>query len=135
MAAWDQAGYKQDVVDGYGPLLRRARPVMNAAATLIGARPLTSPGRAIPLAFAACVCVKDDDRGVLRVLIARCARHAYGRGKAFLMIGLADNDPLLPAARRFLHVTYHSELVALGASQAALDALDDRIPYVEIATL
>ena len=100
MAAWDQAAYKQDIVDAYGPALRRLRPLYDLGARLLGARPLTPPGEAIPLAFAACICVADDDPGVMRALLSACARDARERGKAFLMLGLADDDPLLAVARR-----------------------------------
>jgi len=139
MAAWDQAAYKQDVVDAYGPALRRLRPAYDLLARAIGARPLTPPGEAIPLAFAACIGVADDDPAVMRALLDACAARARERGKAFLMLGLADEDPLLAVARRWLHVTYRSDLFALawGTNPAddPLAALDGRLPYIEIATL
>jgi hypothetical protein len=135
MAVWDQSTYKQDIVDSYGPGLRRLRPVYNMAARLLGAQPLTPPGQAIPLAFAACMCVADDDLAVMRALLSACMRSAYERGKAFLMIGLADDDPLLPIARRTLHITYRSDLFAASWSEEPLRLLDERIPYIEIATL
>jgi hypothetical protein len=125
MAAWDQAAYKQDVVAAYGPSLRRA----------LGARPLTPPGSAIPLAFAACTTVADDDPAVLRRLLAACAERARQRGKAFLMVGLADEDPLLPVVRRWLHVTYRSDLFTLAWDGATVPVPDGRIPAIEIATL
>jgi hypothetical protein len=139
MAAWDQAAYKQDVVDAYGPALRRLRPAYDLLARVIGARPLTPPGAAIPLAFASCIAVAGDDPDVMRALVGTCAARARERGKAFLMLGLADDDPLLAVARRWLHVTYHSDLFALAwATDPAADpvaALDGRFPYIEIATL
>jgi hypothetical protein len=135
MAAWDQAAYKQDIVEAYGPALRRLRPFYDAAARLFGYSPLTPPGQAIPLAFAACICIAEDDADVMRALLAACARHARERGKAFLMLGLADHDPLLTAVRRSLHVTYHSDLYAASWSPGVVDQLDERVPYIEIATL
>jgi hypothetical protein len=135
MAAWDQSAYKQDIVDSYGPGLRRVRPLYDMAARLIGAQPLTPPGRAIPLTFAACICIANDDPAVMRALLSACMRNAHRRGKAFLMIGLADEDPLLPVARRFLHIPYHSDLFAVARSEEPLTRLDGRIPYIEIATL
>ncbi len=135
MAAWDQAAYKQDVVHGYGPALRRLRPAYDLGARLLGACPLTPPGQAIPLAFASCVCVADDDPAVMRALLSACAMSARKRGKAFLMIGLADDDPLLAVARRYLHVTYHSDLFAASWSDEPIARLDGRVPYIEIATL
>ena len=135
MAAWDQAAYKQDVVDAYGPMLRRLRPAYDLGARLLGARPLTPPGQAIPLAFASCICVADDDPAVMRGLLSACTMSARERGKAFLMIGLADNDPLLAVARRYLHVTYRSDLFAASWSDEPIALLDGRVPYIEIATL
>jgi hypothetical protein len=135
MAAWDQGDYKQDVVASYGAGLRRLRPVYDALARAVGARPLTTPGGAIPLAFAACIAVADDDPAVLRGLLAASADRARSRGKAFLMVGLADVDPLLPFVRRWLHVTYRSDLFTLAWDDARVPMLDGRVPRIEIATL
>ncbi len=118
-----------------GLRLRRLRPVYDLVARLFGARPLTPPGQAIPLAFAACICIADDDPAVMRALLSACAINAYERGKAFLMLGLSDDDPLLAVARRYLHITYHSDLFAVSWSEAPVKQLDGRIPYIEIATL
>jgi hypothetical protein len=79
--------------------------------------------------------VADDDTDVMRALVAACARRAYERGKTFLMLGLSDNDPLLPVARRLLHVTYRSDLYAFSWRADPTTALDGRVPYIEIATL
>ena len=135
MATWDQMAYKQDVVDVYGSTLQHLQPAYDLFARLLGARPLTPPGQAMPLVFAACTCIVGDDPAVMRALIATCARVAHLRGKAYLMLGLADNDPLLAVVRRWLHVTYRSDLYAASTSAELLPKLDDRIPYVEIATL
>lgn len=135
MAAWDQTAYKQDVVDSYGPALRRLSPVYNLAARMLGMKPLTPPGQAMPLAFAACTCVADDDLAVMRALLSACLKDAYDRGKAYLMMGLADEDPLLLVARRYFHIAYHSDLYAVSWSAEAVQRVDGRIPYVEIATL
>jgi hypothetical protein len=135
LAVWDQSGFKQDVVAGYGPPLRRWRPLVDAAARLVGARALTPPGATIPLAFAALVRVADDDPDVFRALLAAGAEAARARGKAFLMVGLADADPLLPVAKRFWHVPYRSELYALAWGEDPAARLDGRVPQIEIATL
>jgi hypothetical protein len=135
MAVWDQAAYKQDIVDAYGPTLRRLRPIYNFVARFLRARPLTSPGQAIQLAFASCICIDHDDSAIMRSLISACAKNAYERGKAFLMLGLSDDDPLLTVARRYLHVKYHSDLFAVSWSDEPVKQLDGRIPYIEIAAL
>jgi hypothetical protein len=68
-------------------------------------------------------------------LIGAAAERARGRGKAFLMLGLADADPLLAVARTWLHVTYRSDLFALSWAVDPATVLDDRVPRIEIATL
>ena len=79
--------------------------------------------------------VADDDPAVLRALLAACAERARERGKAFLMVGLADEDPLLPVVRRWLHVTYRSDLFTLAWDGATVPVPDGRVPRIEIATL
>ena len=135
MAVWDQSAYKQDIVEAYGPALRRLRPLYDLAAGALGARPLTPPGATIPLAFAACTCVEGDDPDVARALVSAAASAAHERGKAYLMVGLADADPLLGVVRRFPHITYRSDLYALSFDEDPSARLDRRVPYVEIATL
>ena len=135
MAAWDQGAYKQDIIDSYGQKLRLLRPLYNLAARLIRAQPLTPLGQAIPLAIASCICVTEDDQSIMKALLSACLQNAYLRGKAFLMIGLVEGDPLLTVARRHFHITYRSELFAVSWSGKSVSLLDNRVPYIEIATL
>ncbi|MBN2848982.1 MAG: hypothetical protein JXP72_11130 [Coriobacteriia bacterium] len=135
MAVWDQSAYKQDIVEAYGPGLRRLRPLYDLVARALGAPPLTPPGAAIPLAFAACTCIEGDDPDVARALVSAAAAHARVLGKAYLMVGLADADPLLGVVRRFPHITYRSDLYALSFDEDPSARLDGRVPYIEIATL
>ena len=135
LGAWDQAAYKQDIVESYGAGLARARPLYDVAARVLRARPLTRPGHAIPIAFGVCSCVADDDPDVMRALVARCAHHAVRRGKAYLMLGMCDGDPLLDVVRRWPHIAYHSDVYALSFSINPGDVLDDRTPHIEVGTL
>ncbi|MBI9049993.1 MAG: hypothetical protein JEZ00_11270 [Anaerolineaceae bacterium] len=135
LAVWDQAAYKQDVVESYGPTLRRLRPVYDLIARCIGARPLTPPGQAIQLAFAAGICILNDEPAVMQSLLSAAKIHAFQREKAFLMVGLSDDDPLLNVVRHHLHITYHSDLYAVSWSPETIRQLDERLPYIEIATL
>jgi len=135
MAAWDQAAYKQEIVDSYSGLLSWGGAIYDLAARFLGASELTRPGQAISLAFAACICVKEDRPLVLQALLYHCMESARERGKAFLMMGMSDEDPLHRIARRQLNITYHSDLYMVGWSNRSTVSLDGRIPYIEIATL
>lgn len=136
LACWDQRAFKQDIVDSYGPALRRARPALNVVARAVGAAPLPGAGEMIDAAFGALPLVADDDPVVFDALLDACLALARSRGLAWLMVGLAEADPLLRVARRRLHVTYRASVYAVAwEARAMLDGLDDRCPYVEIATL
>jgi len=135
LAVWDQSAYKQDVVDSYGPRLARIRPAYDAVARLVKAQPLTPPGEAIPLAFGACISVAEDDHRVMHALVRAATHHAASLGKAYLMLGFADSDPLLQVALRWPHITYRSDIFALSWSVDPAKVLDRRLPYVEVATL
>jgi hypothetical protein len=125
-------------VHAYDPSLQILRPFYNAGARLLGAKPLPNLGEPIHSAYASFVCVKQDDPGVFSVLLRAIYNLAVERGYAYLMLGLSVDDPLLPFARRYFHIDYHSRLY-LGSWESENDGLgqvlDERVPYIEIATL
>jgi hypothetical protein len=136
LALWDQTGFKQDVVHAYPPLLRRLRPAWSVLAGTVGAPTLPPESGRIPSAFAALACVKDDDRRVMRALLEWVGARAAGRGLDFLLLGLADEDPLLASVGWWPHITYRSDLFCVSwAEQVPGGQLDERVPHVEIGTL
>jgi hypothetical protein len=137
LGLWDQNGYKQTVVQGYSPALRRLRPLYNLAARIAGAPPLTPLGRPLASVYAAFLCMADDDPALFALLLNRVVAQAAARGYAFLTLGLSTRDPLLPVAKRRLHIPYYSRVYTVcwpGDEHFHLQ-LDGRPPYVEIATL
>jgi len=137
LALWDQSAYKQTVVRAYRDDLRRIRSLYNLAANMMGAQPLTPIGQPIHFAYAALACVEDDDSSLFRSLLQTVYNWAAAQGFAFLMLGLGERDPLLPTARRWLHIPYTSTLytVCWQEDEAWRQGLDGRVPYVEIGTL
>lgn len=137
LALWDQSAYKQTVVRAYRDDLRWLKPFYNLAARLTGAQPLTPIGQPIHFAYAAFACVAEDDPGLFRPLLQTVYNWAAEAGFAFLMLGLCQRDPLLPVARRRLHIPYTSTLytVCWQENEAWRQGLDGRVPYVEIGTL
>jgi hypothetical protein len=137
-ALWDQSGVRQAVVCGYGGPLERARRVIGVAARVAGASPLPDPGQRIPMAYASLLTVAEDDPAVARSLLRVIEHAAAERGIGFLMLGMTERDPLLPAVARWPRVTYRSTVYALGWDGAAhrlaaLGASD--VAHVEIALL
>jgi hypothetical protein len=137
MGLWDQSGYKQTVVQGYGGWLKRFRPLVSLGLRLLGAKPMPAPGGSLNFAYAAFVCIANNDPAIFDQLLRRVYNLAAARGFAYLMIGLTQTDPLLAAARRYLHVPYHSRvyLVSWQADEDYPARPDGRIPYLEIAAL
>ena len=132
---WDQSAYKQTVVREYSRALRWTRPLYDAAARLARRHPLPAPGEPLRSAFAAFVCVAEDDRSVFRALLRRLLELGAKRGHAFLVAGLAVDDPLLSEVRRYAHVPYHSTLYTVSWRGGPHATPDGRIPHVEVATL
>jgi hypothetical protein len=132
---WDQSAYKQTVVREYSRGLRWTRPLYDAAARLTRRHSLPAPGETLRSAYAAFACVAKDDRFVFRALLRRLYELAAKRGHAFLVAGLAEDNPLLAEVRRYAHVPYHSTLYTVSWRGALHATPDGRIPHVEVATL
>ena len=107
---WDQSSYKQTVVEAYSGALGRLHSLYSLGLRVAGAKPLPSPGQPIRFAYASFICIKDDDADVFGLLLQAIVIEAYRRGYAYLMVGLAEPDPLLPVARRYWHLAYDSRL-------------------------
>jgi hypothetical protein len=136
LGAWDQSGYKQDIVDSYAPRLRRLRPAYDVLARLLGGRPWPRPGQPIRTAFGCLRCVADDDPDVLAALLAASLQRARAQGQDFLMLGFDERDPQLRRLPHWLHVTYRSD-VFLGwfGTDDPTARLHGGPLYVEVATL
>ncbi len=132
---WNQSSFKQTVVRGYDRWLRTARPFYNAAAPWLQRPPLPDVGAEIRYGYAAFTCVAEDDVEVFRALLRALYNLTAQRGCHYLMIGLAERDPLLPLARAYAHIAYPSRLYLADWGESIYERLDQRIPYLEIATL
>jgi hypothetical protein len=128
MALWDQSTYKQSIVRGYSGWLR-------ALGLILPRVGLPRVGDEVRSAYASLVCIDGDDPRVFGRLLHGIHDMARERGLAWLLIGLDARDPLLPAARAWPHVAYPSRLYLGSWSAANHGELDERLVYVDIATL
>jgi len=137
MGLWDQSAYKQSVVRGYNGTIARLKPLYNLGLCLIGAQPLLPPGEQIRFAYASFICIAGSDPNIFGTLLRHVYNLAVERKFAYLMIGLADNDPLLRVARRYWHIPYRSRIYAVcwEEDRQWFNHLDNRIPTIEIAAL
>jgi hypothetical protein len=134
---WDQSSYKQTIVRGYSGWLKAAAPIYNLSAPWLGRAALPRPGEKLRSAYAAFVCVANDDEGVFAALFRELYNLACFRGFEYLLIGLDKRDPLLPVAREYTHVAYPSQLYLAEWPDGGHfhEQLDHRPAYVDIATL
>lgn len=137
MGLWDQSSFKQTIVRTYDGPLRRFRPLYNAWLRLSGAQPLPSPGQPIHFAYASFICLAGNNPDLFGVLLQEVYNLAVARGYAYLMVGLSTRDPLLRVAQKYAHIPYYSRLYTVcWPDEAAFhEKLDQRIPYIEIASL
>lgn len=134
---WDQRAYKQTVVRGYSATLGALRPLYNLAAGALRARGLPAPGRQLHSLYGCFLAVADDSPELLGAMLRAALSRAAMKGAGFLLIGLAEGDPLLSAARAFLHLPYYSRLyLAAWDEKGPFDgALARGIASPEIASL
>lgn len=100
VALWDQSASRQLVVSGYSPWLRRARPLINCAATLTGLPRLPSPGGVVRAAYLSHLAVDEAAPEDLLALIAVARAEARRRGLSLLFLGLATDHPFTAWARK-----------------------------------
>lgn len=134
---WDQSSFKQTVVRAYNGSLRQLRPLYNGWLRLSGAKPLPSPGQPIHFAYASFICIAENNPDIFGILLQNVYNLAVERGYAYLMVGLSTRDPLLRIAQNYAHIPYYSRLytVCWPDEMAFHEKLDQRLPYVEIASL
>lgn len=134
---WDQSGCKQTVVRRYHGALRMARPFHDLLAPVGGYPRLPKVGERIRSAYLSFIAVREGDTGAFAAILERACRRACERGFAYLMLGLAESDPLVAIPRSLPHVPYTATLstIELCPGGSFRGSLDGRIPYIEIATL
>src|SRR6185436_1423673 len=138
LALWDQSGFKQVVVRGYAQRLDRWRPWINRLSWVLGTPRLPDPGEPLPHAYISHVAVDEDDPEIFRALVESAHAEACARRFAYVVTGFAAGHPWLPwLERRFRPRRYESMLYTVnwGEGSAAVEALDGRLPHVEVALL
>jgi len=135
-AAWDQKSFRRSVVTGYARWTGATRPLYNVWARLTGLPLLPPPRSVLNYAYLAIPCVRDDSEEVFLALLGELfVRNKSGH--SFMMAGMHESDPLLPALDRFRHFDYLSRMyvVCWEDGEDLFASLDGRIPYLELGSL
>jgi hypothetical protein len=138
LALWDQSSFKQIVVRGYGPRMRRLRPWVDIGARLLGAPRLPEPGWPISHTYVSHVAVDDDRQDVFASLVARAYNEARAQRRDCLVVGFAERHPFLNVLKRHYRPWAYSSIIYMVDWDRTTDttvALDGRIPHLEVALL
>jgi hypothetical protein len=134
LAGWDQQGFRQTVVHGYRGLLSGLRPLYNGWASLRRRPTLPAPGQRLRYLTAALPVVAGDDAAVFDALVGALL---HREGRYYLVVALAEGDPLLSALRRWRGTWYTTRIfhVCSADGEAWRQGLDGRPPYLELGSL
>jgi hypothetical protein len=136
LAGWDQMGFRQTVVHGYGRTMNCVRPLYNAWARWRGLPSLPRPGEAFRYRTAALPVVRGDDPQVFTALVEALRTRIAGLCDV-LLLGLHESDPLFAVARRWRAVWYTTRLylACWDDGEELRKSLDGRPPYLELGCL
>jgi hypothetical protein len=138
LGIWDQGGFKQNIITGYGGMMAAVRPLLNGAMSVAGFYSLPMPGRELKLLVASFVCIASDEPSILAALLDAAEAHYSGSVYWGISLGLHERDPLRKAVDSRFHLSYTSRiyLVSWKDGREFCDrCLGERIPYLELGTL
>lgn len=136
LAGWNQMGFRQTVVHGYGRIMNGIRPLYNLWARWFGRPVLPRTGEAFRYLTAALPVVHNDDAAIFTALVETLRARAAG-AYSYLLLGLHEADPLFAAARRWRARWYTTRLylVCWDDGEELRKSLDARPPYLELGCL
>lgn len=137
VALWDQRGFKQNVVRGYGPGLDTLRRWLDRAPAWMRLPRLPRVGEPLPGAYLSHLALLPERHDALHALLDAAHAEAAGRGLGLLYLGLGGASPFLATVKRYgLTITYRSVVYQVTwKSSPVPPALDRRPPHVEVALL
>jgi len=137
MAPWNQMSFKQLKVERYGFLMKCVKAFWNTVMPSLGYGLLPAQGHDLPIFFVSMVAVDNENKDVFRALLSRLVRNLKDKGCLFAILGLAENDPLVPYLAGFLKLGYKSRIfvVAHKGSEERYETLDSTVPWLDVAMI
>lgn len=137
LARWDQRSFKQNIVTGYKGKIKIIKPFYNLGAYLFGFSKLPQIGTELKSFYISFIAIDSDDLQVFRRLLRAVYNDSIGADYSYFLVGLHSQDPLLKIVEEYHHIKYNSRLyvVCWEDGENLYKNLDNRIPYLEIATL
>jgi hypothetical protein len=137
LGCWDQSSFKQTRVAGYSSRLRWMVPLANTLRPLTGAPRFPERGEELAYFYLCFIAIDEDDIDIFRTLLRRAYNDAVGSQYLYAILALHERDPFLTALRDYSLTPFLARLfcVTFEDGEDFYQTLDERIPYVEAATL
>lgn len=128
-AKWKQSSFKQVVLKKYHGKMRWIKKILGHF--------LPDENEEIEHIYLAFNVVKNNDLTIFKALFAKIYNDLHKSTVKYFVIAFHEKDPLQKALKGYIKITYKSRLyIADYKTDEELKALiDDRIPYIEVATL
>ena len=134
---WNQQRFKQTRVIRFGGPLRWLAPMAKIAHPILKGRRFPEVGEELRSFYVSFVAIDDDDITVFRSLLRAVYRDAAESDAMFALTSLHQEDPLRAALADYSLTPFCARIycVCYSDGEAAFENLDNRVPYIESATL
>lgn len=135
-ACWNQLPFRRTLVTAYSGYMGWLKTFMTPLANMLHMAPIPKPGEPLRNVLAACIAITDNNQQIFKLLLNAILHDEYDTGKAFLLVGLMEGDPLLPMLQKYLHIPTRMCIYALAwDGLEAVSELDGRVSYLELGGL
>lgn len=134
---WSQQRYKQTRVIRYSGPLRWLAPMAKMTHPLKKGRRFPVVGEELRSFYVSFVAVDEDDVSVFRALLRELYRDAVTGNAMFALTSLHQEDPLRAALEDYSLTPFRARIycVCYADGEHSFANLDNRVPYLEAATL
>ena len=137
LGQWNQRRFKQTRVIRFSGPLRWLAPMAKMAHSLLKGRRFPEVGEELRSFYVSFVAIDDDDVSVFRALLRTLYREAAAGDVMFALTSLHQDDPLRAALEDYSLTPFCARVFCVCYSDGERDfsRLDNRVPYMEAATL
>jgi hypothetical protein len=134
---WNQRRFKQTRVIRFSGSLRWLAPMANVTHQVFKGRRFPEVGEELRSFYVSFVAVDDDDVSVFRALLRTLYRDAVAGDAMFALTSLHQEDPLRAALEDYSLTPFSARIycVCYSDGESGFGILDNRVPYLEAATL
>ena len=130
LALWDQGAIRQTHVERYSLRFALARPLFNLAARVLPFRPLPPVGARVPYVYLACLCTREHDAGIFRMLLRAAYNRLRSSAAHYAIVGLHERDPFVAALADYRTIAAAGRLYLVHYADAPAPSRGG-IPYIE----